>query len=267
MLIVPVFTHCEAQVSVRPLSASYAGIGAYSIHHTDGFSFTANQASLARLINTSVAVSTEQRFLLTDIRHYSATIAVLTSSGNFGLQISHYGNPAYHESLFGLAYARSLGDNLDAGIQFNYTSIGISGYGSAGTIGFSIGSIMHISPQVHAGVQISNPLGMKFGADRSEKLPAVFRFGFGYEPSEEFFTGIEISKEENKPVDFNAGMQYKFLSQLFARAGISTATSSSWISIGILLKRYRLDVTAHYHPVSGFTPGLSFVFIFEKAKQ
>jgi hypothetical protein len=65
-------------------------------------------------------------------------------------------------------------------------------------------------------------------------------------------------------VNVNAGMQYKFLSQLLARVGISTATSSAWAGIGLTWKSFRLDVTTSYHSQLGITPGVLLVFNFNK---
>ena len=82
----------------------------------------------------------------------------------------------------------------------------------------------------------------------------------GNEGSEKFFVSIEVEKEEDKPVNINAGMQYKFLPQLLTRVGISTATSSLYFGIGFSFKSMRLDVTSSYHPQLGITPGLSLIF-------
>jgi hypothetical protein len=84
--------------------------------------------------------------------------------------------------------------------------------------------------------------------------------GIGYDASEKFFMSIEIEKEENKPVNVNAGLQYKFLPQLLTRIGISTETSLLYFGIGYGFKAMRFDVTASYHLQLGITPGLLLVF-------
>ena len=99
-------------------------------------------------------------------------------------------------------------------------------------------------------------MGGKFGKNNQEKLSSVYTVGLGYDASEKFFISTEIQKEEDQPVNVNAGMQYKFLPQLLARVGMSTATSSGWIGIGLTWKSLRLDVTSSYHPQLGITPGL-----------
>jgi hypothetical protein len=89
----------------------------------------------------------------------------------------------------------------------------------------------------------------------------------GYDASEKFFISAEIEKEEDQPVNVNAGMQYKFLPQLLARVGMSTATSSAWFGLGLTIKTLRIDVTTNYHPQLGITPGLMLLFNFNKKEN
>ena len=246
-----------AQTLRRPVTASYAGLGAYSVNHADVFSFTANQASLAQLKKSAAAVYGERRFLLSELNNYTAAIGLTTNSGNFGLKTNYSGFANYNETQIGLAYGRKLGNKLDIGAQFNYNSIRISnGYGNASAISFELGTVLHISDKLNAGIHINNPIGGKFGKDQQEKLSSVYGFGIGYEASEKFFISFEIEKEEDQPVNVNAGFQYKFIPQLLVRAGMASATSSAWLGVGLTIKSFRLDVTTSYHPQLGISPGL-----------
>lgn len=240
-------------------------MGAYSLSHVDVFSFTANQASLAQLKNSSAAVYGERRFLLSELNNYTTAIGLTTNSGNFGLKANYAGFSDYNETQLGLAYGRKLGSKLDIGAQFNYNSIRIAGgYGTASAISFELGTILHITDKLNAGLHINNPVGGKFGKDQQEKLSSVYGFGIGYEASEKFFISAEIEKEEDQPVNVNAGFQYKFIPQLLVRAGMSSATSSAWIGVGLTIKSFRLDVTTSYHPQLGITPGVLLLFSFNK---
>ena len=147
------------------------------------------------------------------------------------------------------------------------TAVRIAGYGNASTVNFEIGTILHLTDKLNAGLHVYNPLGGKLGKDEEEKLASIYTAGFGYEASEKFFISIEIGKEENSPVNVNAGLQYKFLPQLLARAGISAATSNLYLGIGFGWKSMRLDATASYHPQLGFTPGLLMLYNFLKRKR
>jgi hypothetical protein len=255
----------NSQILRRPVAAGYTGLGAYSINHVDVFSFTSNQASLAQLKNTSAGVYGERRFLLSELNNYTAVIGLPTSTGNFGLKANYSGFSDYNETQIGLAYARKLGNKIDIGAQFNYNGIRIAGYGNASAISFELGSILHVTDRLHAGVHVNNPVGGKFGKEQQEKLSSVYSFGLGYDASEIFLVSAEIEKEEDQPINVNAGLQYKFLPQLLARVGLSSATSTTWIGLGLTLKSFRLDVTAGYHPQLGVTPGLLFLFNLNKS--
>lgn len=259
--------HVQAQVLIRPVTAAYTGMGAYSALHVDAFSFTANQASLARLKNITAGVYGERRFMLNELNYYSGAFVLPTSSGNFGMKANYAGFTDYNETLFGLAYARNLGKKVDIGVQFNYNGIRIAGYGDASAISFEAGAILHLSEKLHTGIQVTNPVGGKFGKLREEKLPSIYSFGAGYDASDKFFISAAIEKEEDQPVNVIAGFQYKFIPQLMVRAGVSTATSSLWAGAGITLKSFRLDITAGYHPQLGVTPGLLLIFNIPKNEK
>ena len=256
-----------AQTLRKLVAASYLGLGAYSINHIDAFSFTSNQASLAQINSATAAVYAERRFLLSELNNYTAAIGLHTNSGNFGLKANYYGFSDYNETQLGLAYGRKLGNKVDIGAQFNYYSIRIPTYGNASTISFELGAIMHVTDKLHAGIHVANPVGGKFGEEKQEKLSSVYSMGLGYDASEKFFVSMEIEKEEDQPVNVNAGMQYKFLPQLLARAGMSTATSTAWFGLGLTIKTIRIDVTTSYHPQLGVTPGLLFLFNFKNKKN
>ena len=256
-----------AQTLRKPVSANYIGLGAYSLNHVDGFSFTSNQASLAQLKTAAAGVYGERRFLLDELNNYTAVLALPTSTGNFGLKTNYYGFSDYNETQLGLAYGRKLGSKVDIGAQFNYHGIRITGYGNASAISFELGAVMHVSDKLHAGVHVANPVGGKFGKDQQEKLSSVYAIGLGYDASAKFFISAEIEKEEDQPVNVNAGMQYKFLPQLLGRIGMSTSTSSAWFGLGLNIKSFRIDVTTSYHPQLGITPGLMLVFNFNKKEN
>jgi hypothetical protein len=249
-----------AQVLRRPVAASYTGLGAYSINHVDVFSFTSNQASLAQVKGLSAGLYGERRFLLEELSNYSAVAALPTKSGNFGLKANYSGFTDYNETQLGLAYGRKLGSKVDIGVQFNYNGISIAGYGNSSAISFELGAIMHLTERLHTGLHISNPIGGKFGKDQQEKLPSLYSFGIGYDASEKFLISAEVQKEENQPVNVNAGFQYTIGPQLLIRAGMSSATSTVWAGVGLSLKSLRLDVVAGYHPQLGVTPGLMLIF-------
>jgi len=258
-------SHSGAAQSLRqPISAIYVGLGAYSIQHNDAFSFTNNQAALAQTKNVTAGVYGEQRFLLSATSLYTAAIAIPTKTGNFGISLKYAGFKNFNENQVGLAYARSLGAGVDIGVQFNYYGYRVPSYSNANTLTVEMGAIIHLTEQLNAGIHVYNPIGGRF-IKTGEKLAAAYKIGLGYDASEKFFVSAEIVKEEDFPANVNAGMQYQFMQQFFARAGIASATSLAYAGVGIGWKNFRLDVSGSYHPQLGWSPGLMLIMNFGAA--
>lgn len=195
-----------------------------------------------------------------ELSSYSIAVALPTSSGNFGLKADYFGEQLFHESSIGLVYGRNLGPRAAVGVGFNYISLNAEGYGSAAMVTFDAGAIFQLTDQLQTGIHIYNPVGMKFGKSGDEKLPGVYSVGLGYDVSPQLYIGTEIVKTEDQALSINGGIHYAFADKLIARGGISSATSDFYLGFGVLVKSFRIDVTASFHPYLGTTPGLLFLY-------
>jgi hypothetical protein len=256
-----------SQAVRHPIAARYIGLGAYSVNHVDAFSFTANQAALAQIKSATAGVYGERRFLLSETNMYTAVIALPTKQGNFAFQADYFGFTNYNESQLGVAYARSVGSKLDVGIKFNYYGFKIPGYRNASAVNFELGTIAQLTEKLNAGFHVYNPMGSKLSKQEDEKLGSAYKFGVGYEASDNFFVSSELTKEESEPVNVNVGFQYSFMKQFFVRAGIATETTNSYAGAGISWKNFRLDVSGSYHPQLGFSPGVLLIINFDKKQD
>jgi hypothetical protein len=243
----------------------YIGLSAYS-HQVDVFSFTGNQAALAQVKTPAIGIYGERRFLLEEDNVYALAAAFPSSLGNFGVKLNYAGFSNFNETTAGLAYGRSLGSKVDLGVQFNYYGYQVSGYDNASTINFELGAIWHLSPKLNAGFHLYNPVGGKLNKTEEEKLASVYKFGAGYDASDNFFISTEIIKEENKPVNVIGGLQYQFKKQFFARVGFVSETGSGFGGVGVSWKNFRLDISGNYHPQLGFSPGLLLISNFNGKK-
>ena len=243
--------------SLRYVAAlPYIGLEAYSKQQVSPFSFTANPAALAQVKHVSFGVYGERRFMLAPLAYYCLATVLPTRLGNLGLQFNYGGYKNFNENRIGLAYARSLGRKLDIGIQFNYYGYRIPGYGNASTINFEAGAIVHFTEQLHFGIHIYNPVAGKLGKGSKEKLAAVYKAGLGYDASDHFYAGVFVTKEEDKPVNVTAGVQYHFSRLFFARAGIASESTVFFAGAGVVWKKLRVDISVSHHPQLGFSPGL-----------
>lgn len=231
----------------------------YSSVHKDAFSFTGNQAALAGSKHISVGAYGEKRFMLDDLSSSQLAFVLPVSGGGFALQAKHFGSSTYNESKLGLAYGRNLG-KIDVGVQFNYCGLKAGEYGRASAINFEAGAILHVSDQFQTGFHIYNPTRVALGKNSEERLPVIYSFGMGYDVSDKFFIGTQIEKTEDQPADVNAGLYYAFEKKLFARAGISSATSSFYFGLGFSINNFRIDATASWHQVLGVSPGIALLY-------
>lgn len=251
---------CFTQTYRTPVAPGYTSLGAYTTQSLDAFSFTVNQASLASTDFFTAGLFGERRFLLNELASYQGAIVVPTKAGSFGFTGNYFGNNEYKETQAGLAYGRKVTNKLSAGVQFNYFSIHTNGYGNTGAVNIEGGMLLQLTPQLIFGMHAYNPTSVSFGKDREERLPSVYTGGLGYEASDKFFCALEIKKQEDLPVSVNAGMQYQFNQQFFARAGMTSGNSVFYFGAGVQLKDFRIDATASVHPQLGVTPGLMLLF-------
>ena len=248
------------------LAQPYLSLSAYSSKQNDPLSFTGNQAALAQLKSAGIGVFGERRFLLSETSVYTLGASLPTRLGNFGIQLNYAGFKNFNENKIGLAYARKLGKLLDVGVQFNYYGYRIPAYGNASTLNFEIGAMLHLTDKFNAGLHVYNPVGGKLGKTSNEKLASAYKFGLGYDASDKFFISSEIIKEEDKPVNVIAGLQYHFAKQFFVKAGFISESTIAYAGAGVAWKNLRLDISSSYHPQLGFSPGLLFIMNF-KPKQ
>ena len=241
----------------------YISMSAYSKQQTDVFSFTGNQAALVNVDHAGIGVYGERRFLPVGIPDYKLAAAFPSQLGNFGLQLNYSGLANFNDYSIGAAYARALGNKAAVGIQFNYYGYRIPGYDNRSAINFEAGAIIHFSEKLSAGIHAYNPAGGRLGKSGDEKLASVYTFGAGYDASGNFYTAIEIIKEESRPVNVTGGIQYRFKKQFFIRAGFMSDTGSGYAGAGLLWKDLRIDVSASYHPQLGISPGLLMVIHFK----
>lgn len=240
---------------------------AYSRQQTDALSFTGNQAALAQEKRAGAGMFAERRFMLKETSAYTLGATLPTRLGNFGVQFNHAGFKNFNENKIGLAYARQLGKSVDLGVQFNYYGYRVPAYGNASALNFEIGAMLHLTDKLNAGIHVYNPVGGNLGSDKEEKPASSVKAGLGYDASDEFFIAAEISKEEDKPVNMMAGLQYHFTKRFFARAGFNSAATSAYAGAGVGWKNFRLDISSGYHPQLGLSPGILLIVHFNGKEE
>lgn len=256
-----------AQTTHSPLGAYHFTTGAYSKHFQDAFSMMANAGALSSLGYFSIGVNGEQRFMLQQTGVYTAVATLPLNTGNLGLQADYSGYDDFNESQIGLGYGLQLNESIGIGAKFNYYHFRIPSYISSSSVNFEIGTMVHISDQLHTGVSVYNPLESPLGKNTGERLAAVYKAGIGYEWSSSFFTQLEIIKEKGRDINIHLGIQYKPLEQVLARAGVQTGNNAIYFGAGYLYRRFRMDVSVSLHQQLGMSPGIMLLYQLKKNEE
>lgn len=250
-----------------PPQQFYTSTGAYSQSPADPISAIDQTAALAGIHSAALGVTGVRPYLLSGLNQYRLYATLPAAAGSFAFKASAKGGGGYTARIAGLAYARQLGERLSAGLCFTYNSIKIDGYGSTAVPSAEAGLLLHITRTFHAGWQLKNPAGIKWGVNKQEQLPLVYVFGFGYEPSAAFYCSTEIIKEEEKQAEVSVSFQYRPTDQFWVKAGLYTTTPHAWAGAGFQFSRCRFDLFVSYHPQLGFTPGTGIIFQFKKQEN
>ncbi len=126
----------------------------------------------------------------------------------------------------------------ECGVQFNYNMMHVAGYGNDGAVGFEVASQWRVNSALVTGIHIVNPAGGRFRNHAEEKLAAVYQFGAGYEVSKQLFLSAELTKEEDRPVNVQAGLQYMAVpDKLFLRTGITDGYHLTVCRTGLAMEK------------------------------
>ncbi len=247
-----------------PFGGRAAGMGNAAITLYDFWAISHNQAGLARMQNMAAGVYFENRFLVEELSFGAGAFVYPTNSGVFGFNFTYFGFDLYNEAKIGLAYARDFGERLSTGLQLNYHNTGIGeDYGNKGNLTFELGVIFHILPELSIGAHLFNPTRAKIGDFADERIPTIFKTGFGYEFSERVMLIAEVEKSVNLDPVFKVGVEYRITDPVYLRGGIGTNPTTNSFGFGLELGNLNIDLATSYHYVLGYSPQISFVYHFK----
>ncbi|HMP93426.1 MAG TPA: hypothetical protein PKD90_11175 [Phnomibacter sp.] len=250
-----------AQLLTQPVSARYFNLNGYTKHGADVFSTRQNPAALCQLEQPGIGAFAERRFLLQDLQLFQASAHFMSGSSHFGVHAGYFGFSLQNQMQGTLQYARKVSSKAQIGAGFHFMQIRqANGYGNASAVTFSLGGILHASEKVHAGFSTFNPMRLGFGKNPTDRLPATYAMGLGFDASEQTQVAIEMQKEEGQPINVLLGFNYRMIKQIVARAGASTQTSNYFLGFSFVPERYRFDIALSYQPQLGWSPGVGIQF-------
>ncbi len=235
------------------------GMGGANVVFTDVSSALTNQAGLAGVSQFSAMVAAEQRFLLAEIRSFSAAAAYPTRSGTFGVTLNYFGFEGYNEQRIGLAYGRKLFDQLYFGGQLLALTTSIPEYGNQTSLTFEAGLISPLSEQFMIGFHVFSPVRVQLLED--EYLPSILKVGFMYLPSKKLHLSGAVEKDILHPASIKAGIEYLPAESLAFRIGLASEPVQLSFGAGFMLSNgLSIDIASAYHQALGFTPSAGIIY-------
>ena len=247
-----------------PVGSKEVGMGGCSVVNIGLFGVSNNQASLGFLKHAAIGIHYENRYNISGIGYKAFAGALPTNSGTFGLKINYLGYSNYNDLETGIAYGRSFGERFSVGIQLNYLRTYIShDYGSQGVALAEIGILSEPIDNLFIGAHFYNVTRAKYSNSiNNETVPSIFKFGAGYNFSDDAFLTAEIDKNINYPMVFRAGIEFKVVPNFVLRTGISTNSTLLSFGMGYKTKGLNIDLAFSYHQYLGYSPFITLSYTF-----
>ena len=241
-------------------STSMAGLNVNSINV---WSTNNNIGQLSNLEESAVSVNLFQPFLLNDFNTASLVLALKTSNGAFGLNYSNYGNEFLQIHNTGIGYSLKLGENLQSGIKINhfYYDAG-EYYNSKSVLTADFGLAAQLTEELEIGLSIKNPSLSKLDDFDNERVPTVMQFAAGYEFSEMLSLHAGLKKDMIYPLSFLAAIDYQPTDKIKFKGGIGTNPTLAAFGVGVLLKKFELNIATQLHQILGWSPDFSITYNF-----
>jgi hypothetical protein len=246
----------SAQSANNPVNARYAGMAGTGAAVPDTWSGFRNQAGLALVRDLSLSIHYENHFMIPENSIKALTVGIPVTKGTIGVSYSFFGYTKYFESRAGLAFGKTFGERLSAGIQLNYLMIGQSAdYGNMHAVVPEGGILVRPMDKLYIGFHLFNPARQHFPQSQDQIIPSAMQIGIGYRIIDQVLLCAEAEKATLEKQVWKAGFEYEMIRKLNLRFGISSAEMSRFaMGIGYTFHHFTLDFALSHHQWLGFTP-------------
>jgi hypothetical protein len=269
-VLIPIFisTATLAGNEHFPVGARASALGNSSATLSDTWSAGCNQAGLGFVRTPSAGIYYENRFLIKELSTRNAVLAIPIKAGTFGFSLCDFGYALYKESNYGLSFSKAFSKTFSMGIALDYLSTRIAeGNGNFAAMVGEIGMQAKLNKNLVIGAHLYNPTRSRLGKNTSERIPALLQLGISYSFSSNVFLTAETEKDISQKAVFKAGIEYQLLHNFYLRIGISTEPVLTTFGLGVIVKNFQIDLSAHYHQTLGATPQLGLTYLFSKSDK
>jgi hypothetical protein len=165
----------------------------------------------------------------------------------------------FRQNQLSLAYGKSLGRFLKAGLGFNYLQIiQPAGYGNLSAVvpGFGIQWVWR--KKITAGFQFFNPARQHYISAESMPVCSFFSAGIGYNLGDEVLLCAEAEKIFNERILLYGGFEALLHDKIFIRFGISSSEFQKFsCGIGYKSRALNIDFAVTKHPVLQYNSAIT----------
>ncbi len=159
-----------------------------------------------------------------------------------------------HALSLSFSWGRKLNQKIDLGLSAKFLYEKIDFYSATG-LGFDLGAIYFLRPDIQVGGAILN-LGpkMKF-EDEKFDLPTLYKIGGAYSGYESYFKGsfilsLDLVKPRDNDLKIHVGGEYTYKDMFILRSGYQIGYDEKNISLGLGLKIGKYSVDYAFVPFS-----------------
>jgi len=236
--------------------------GQVSSLFSDVWSVQNNPGALGYLGRNAAAVSYERRYSAFSMLAFSAA-GRFKNWGTFGLAASRFGPDFFNQSRAGVSWGKSFGI-ASVGLQGQWYQVSSKDFNSRHYFLLHFGGIARLGEKLHFSGCITNLSQTKTGENETRVLPTVLRAGFSYQANGNLQLMAELQKDLDEKAGLNAGAEYRFAKNCFARTGFSTLNKTGSIGIGIGWRDMQLDFGSSWHAELGFSQSIGLQYLFGK---
>jgi hypothetical protein len=246
--------------------ARATGMGGAASTFTDLWSVNNNVGAMGFMEQAGAGLYYENRFIMAETGSYGVNFAYpLKKTGTFGLSLSRFGYRLFNRNAVGVRYAKSFGPNISAGVGLNYHYIFIgNGYGNSSSVSAELGVLGRVNRELSVAFHLINPARMRITSYQDQKLPMIIRIGLAYVWAEKVTTSIELDADPEQKPNVKFGMEYVPVPLFLIRGGFSSRPLAGSFGFGFHYKLAKVDLSAAYHQVLGFSPQIGMSFSFGK---
>jgi len=241
-------------------SAKGLALGSTGMSFSGIESIYSNQAGLIDVDNLSIIISSEQRFVVSELSIVSLGIAKkIDERSTIAFYINQHGFDQYKEQRLSLIYARALSAKLNLSTAFDYQYFTIKEFGSKHHFNVQIGAQYDLNSKIRFGAHVQNPFSLSLNDDY--QIDTSIAFGIRYQLSEKVQVLSDIRKTTSYAIEAALGVDYRIHEKLDVRLGFASGPSSISFGFGYhFSEKLRFDGSFEQDQILGITPGFSAVF-------